>query len=291
MKAYDNYIFDLYGTLVDIHTEENDPLVWKKLALFYGYYDADYSSEELKERYAAIIAGEEYKMKSEKKDDAHEAHPEVQIEEVFQKLFEEKGVKADPTLAVHAGQFFRILSTDYVKLYDGVTDLLEALKKTGKKIYLLSNAQRSFLQSMRCTHLESQSTLTIFSSLQPVGVKKNRTAEFFQLLIDKYNLDITKSIMIGNDGISDIAGAKSVGLDTFYIHSNISPKLPEETVILPDGTVKKTEDRAGCRLCVRWNGHGASQGAAAGRIREDYQRRLPSIHSSQFFHKILALTY
>ena len=71
MKAYDNYIFDLYGTLVDIHTEENDPLVWKKLALFYGYYDADYSSEELKERYAAIIAGEEYKMKSEKKDDAH----------------------------------------------------------------------------------------------------------------------------------------------------------------------------------------------------------------------------
>lgn len=133
MKAYDNYIFDLYGTLADIHTEENDPLVWKKLALFYGYYDADYSSEELKERYAAIIAGEESKMKSEKKDDAHEAHPEVQIEEVFQKLFEEKGVKADPTLAVHAGQFFRILSTDYVKLYDGVTDLLEALKKDGQK--------------------------------------------------------------------------------------------------------------------------------------------------------------
>ena len=106
MKTYDNYIFDLYGTLVDIHTEENDPLVWKKLALFYGYYDAGYSSEELKERYAAIIAGEESKMKSEKKDDAHEAHPEVQIEEVFQKLFEEKGVKADPTLAVHAGQSF-----------------------------------------------------------------------------------------------------------------------------------------------------------------------------------------
>ena len=146
MKAYDNYIFDLYGTLVDIHTEENDPLVWKKLALFYGYYDADYSSEELKERYAAIIAGEESKMKSEKKDDAHEAHPEVQIEEVFQKLFEEKGVKADSTLAVHAGQFFRILSTDYVKLYDGVIDLLEALKKKGKKIYLLSNAQRIFTE-------------------------------------------------------------------------------------------------------------------------------------------------
>ena len=45
--------------------------------------------------------------------------------------------------------------------------------------------------------------------------------------------------MIGNDGVSDIAGAKSVGLDTFYIHSNISPKLPEKTETLPDGTGKK----------------------------------------------------
>lgn len=152
-------------------------------------------------------------------------------------------MKADPTLAVHAGQFFRILSTDYVKLYDGVTDLLEALKKKGKKIYLLSNAQR-ILQSMRCTRLESQSILTIFLSSSTCGVKKP-DSRFFQLLIDKYNLDITKSVMIGNDGISDIAGAKSVGLDTFYIHSNISPKLPEETVILPDGTEKNGRS---CRM-------------------------------------------
>lgn len=34
MKAYDNYIFDLYGTLVDIHTEENDPLYGKSWRFF-----------------------------------------------------------------------------------------------------------------------------------------------------------------------------------------------------------------------------------------------------------------
>ena len=257
MKAYDNYIFDLYGTLVDIHTEENDPLVWKKLALFYGYYDADYSSEELKERYAAIIAGEEYKMKSEKKDDAHEAHPEVQIEEVFQKLFEEKGVKADPTLAVHAGQFFRILSTDYVKLYDGVTDLLEALKKKGKKIYLLSNAQRIFTEYEMHTLGIAKYFDDIFIS-STCGVKKP-DSRFFQLLIDKYNLDITKSVMIGNDGISDIAGAKSVGLDTFYIHSNISPKddkKPDSTYYLPAMDMKKVKELgriapAHCFQCLK----------------------------------------
>ena len=30
--TYDNYIFDLYGTLVDIHTDESDTAIWEKLA-------------------------------------------------------------------------------------------------------------------------------------------------------------------------------------------------------------------------------------------------------------------
>lgn len=38
--TYDNYIFDLYGTLVDIHTDESDTAIWEKLAMFYGYYGA-----------------------------------------------------------------------------------------------------------------------------------------------------------------------------------------------------------------------------------------------------------
>ena len=45
-------IFDLYGTLVDIHTDEEKPEVWKKLALFFRYYGADYTPAELKEAYS-----------------------------------------------------------------------------------------------------------------------------------------------------------------------------------------------------------------------------------------------
>ena len=33
-RRYETYIFDLYGTLVDIHTEEEAEAVWEKLALF-----------------------------------------------------------------------------------------------------------------------------------------------------------------------------------------------------------------------------------------------------------------
>ena len=32
---YENYIFDLYGTLIDIHTDEGEQKLWKALAKYY----------------------------------------------------------------------------------------------------------------------------------------------------------------------------------------------------------------------------------------------------------------
>lgn len=170
---YESYIFDLYGTLVDIRTNEEREELWDKLALFYGYYDAHYTPEELKRRYGELVSGKEAALKERldseaagseaalkersgdetaahravyKKDDVHESHPEIKIEQVFSALFKEKGVEADETLAIHAGQFFRILSTEYVRLYDGVVKVLKTLRAAGSKVYLLSNAQRIFTE-------------------------------------------------------------------------------------------------------------------------------------------------
>ena len=137
---YESYVFDLYGTLVDIHTEEGKDELWEKLALFHGYYDAHCTPEELKQRYGELVSGKEKNLKNkldltiEKKDDVHESHPEIKIEQVFAALFEEKGVVADEALAIHAGQFFRILSTEYVRLYEGVIKVLGTLKASGSKV-------------------------------------------------------------------------------------------------------------------------------------------------------------
>lgn len=215
---YKNYIFDLYGTLVDIHTDEESGELWEKLALFYGYYDALYTPEELRTRFRSLVAGKEA--------DTHEAFPEIKIEDVFEVLFAEKGVKAAAALSVHAGQFFRVLSTEYVKLYDGATELLTAIREAGGKLYLLSNAQRIFTEYE--LHLLGIALLfdDIFISSE-YGVKKPER-RFFEMLLDKHGLNVAESIMIGNDLRSDIGGAKSVGLATYYIHSNISPELKEE---------------------------------------------------------------
>ncbi len=41
MKNYQNYIFDLYGTLLDIRTDEDDPLLWDRMAALYSCCGAD----------------------------------------------------------------------------------------------------------------------------------------------------------------------------------------------------------------------------------------------------------
>ncbi len=230
---YDNYIFDLYGTLVDIHTDEHSPQLWKKLALFYGFYDALYTPAELQDAYFQMVAGQEA--------DTHEAHPEIQIEQVFAALFAKKGVSADETLAIHAGQFFRILSTRYIRLYPYAAELLATLHHSDSHVYLLSNAQRIFTEYELHTLGIAQYFDDILIS-SDYGIKKP-DSRFFRTLIDRHRIHPEDSIMIGNDGVSDIGGAKSVGLHTLYIRSNISPKedLPEADYVLCRMDLRRVE--------------------------------------------------
>lgn len=48
MTGYRTCIFDLYGTLVDIHTDENAPQVWEALAAHYSARGAVYRPKELR---------------------------------------------------------------------------------------------------------------------------------------------------------------------------------------------------------------------------------------------------
>ena len=239
---YKNYVFDLYGTLVDIRTDEEDINVWSKLALFYGYYDAIYDAEELNKRYLSLVNQEEDELISSLSD-VHEAHPEIKLESVFKRLYEEKGVKPSDELVLHTGQFFRVLTTEYIKLYDGVIELLSRLKKAGKKVYLLSNAQRIFTEYELHVLNIAQYFDDIFIS-SDYGTKKP-DKRFFNMLIEKHSIKPNESIMIGNDMRSDIEGAQNVGMNTMYIHSNISPELvgkPEADFVLAEMDMKRIMD-------------------------------------------------
>ena len=146
---YQNYVFDLYGTLVDIHTDEEQQMLWEKMTMFYGYQGAFYTPAELHDAFYDMVHDLEDMQKSEMLktgEYAHEAFPEIQIEDVFLGLFQKKNVERDMDFAILTGQFFRALSTEYIRLYEGVPQMLSALKNTGAGVYLLSNAQRAFTE-------------------------------------------------------------------------------------------------------------------------------------------------
>ncbi|MCX4268949.1 MAG: HAD family hydrolase [Lachnospiraceae bacterium] len=218
---YHTCIFDLYGTLIDIHTDEDQMVLWEKLALFLSYYGVFYSAVELQEVYLKIVR----EMQSGKdllRNDKHEAYPEIQIEQVFLKIFQRKQVEVGLDLAVLVGQFFRVLSTEYIKLYKGTISMLEELKRAGKHLYLLSNAQRIFaLYEMKALGIEEYFEGILISS---DFAYKKPDSRFFEELIGRYKIERDTAIMIGNDGVCDIMGARKAGLHTLYVHSNLSPK-------------------------------------------------------------------
>lgn len=241
---FKNYVFDLYGTLVDIRTNEWKTYLWKKMSEFYGFYQAKYTPMELKKAYIECIQEEEKQLYEKMKGKAginDISDIDIQIENVFLKLFERKGVKANMDLAVHAGQMFRIVSMKFENVYDGVFEFLDSLKKAGKKIYLLSNAQYIFTgYEINALGLTPYFDGIFISSNECC---KKPSAAFYNTLLNKYNLKKEETIMIGNDQYADIQGAKNVGLSTLYIHTEISPdyiedECPADFKIL-DGDFKK----------------------------------------------------
>lgn len=223
MKQYRNYIFDLYGTLVDIRTDENDRHLWENMSLFYGYYGAHYEADELHQAYLALVNAKEKALKQEHVVQyTHESHPEIRIEKVFRELYDAKGVAVDEPLVLHTGQMFRIRSTRYVRLYAYAKELLTTLKDAGRGVYLLSNAQRIFTE-YELNYLGIHDLFDGILISSDEGCKKP-DERFYRLMLERYGIEAAESLMIGNDMDTDIAGAGSVGMDSFYIRSAISPR-------------------------------------------------------------------
>ncbi|MGN1466885.1 MAG: HAD family hydrolase [Ruminococcus sp.] len=237
---YKNYIFDLYGTLIDINTNEWDMDLWDKMAILYGYKGAVYTGEEINKAYGRLV--EEEKAKVHKKHRDYKVI-DIKIEKVFKKLFDEKGVKATKAEVLNIAAAFRCYSTVYIKLYDGVTDLLESLKAKGKNVYLLSNAQRSFTANeLKMLDLEKYFDGIVISSDEECS---KPDVNYFKILFDRYGLKKQESVMIGNDYISDISGAADFGIDSLYIHQSISPDIEGElrsNYKVMDGDVYKIKE-------------------------------------------------
>lgn len=237
----DDCIFDLYGTLVDIRTDEEKPELWENLYLNYHKKGLTFDSTQLKLEYEKLVKEEILRMKREgqkreeeawgrsqnaKKEEARylsrvsEYDPEIDLTRVFAQLFEES--KPTDPLIWDFGRCFRELSIEKLSLYPEARAMLLAIRAAGKRVWLLSNAQRVFTGP----ELQKLGIDVCFNGIyisSDYGCKKP-DPRFFNILLKEQGIDPAHAIMIGNDGNCDIAGARQVGLHTLYLHSETSPK-------------------------------------------------------------------
>lgn len=229
---YTDLIFDLYGTLVDIHTEENH-LVWEKTALYFGYYGAHYTPAELESDFRQALSRRETKA-----GQSYECFPDIPFEDVMEELFRKKGVTENSHyLAVQAAQLFRIASTDYIRLYPNVIPVLRRLREKGFRLWLLSNAQKIFT-AYELRHLGLEEAFDGIFLSSDYGCRKP-DRRFFQVLLDQAHLDPGSCLMIGNDRETDIAGATAAGLSTLYMHTELTPpdQAPADPAHYPEGSL------------------------------------------------------
>lgn len=214
---YTDLVFDLYGTLVDIHTEEDDR-VWEKTAFYFGFYGASYTGPELKAAFQSAMRAREARA-----GQSYECFPDLPFEETMADLFRAKGVTENAdTLGINAAQLFRIFSLDYIRLYPHALEALAKLRKAGYRLWLLSNAQAIFTAyELRLLGLGDQLDGIYLSSNYKC---RKPDLRFYQALIDERHLDVSKTMMIGNDRQTDIAGAKAAGMATLYMHTDLTPR-------------------------------------------------------------------
>lgn len=227
---YQNYIFDFYGTLVDIRTDEDSPILWAKMSEIYSAWGASYTADELKSEYKRLVNTEAAKLPE---------HGEPDLRLVFAKLFENKGIACDMQLVKSVSITFRALSREKLRVYDGVKEALAELKNRGKGVYLLSNAQTDFTRP----EIEMMGLTKYFDDIfisSEAGYKKP-SKEFYDRLISRFGLNPKNCLMVGNDETADIQGAIMSGMDSLYLHTECSPEIEESraTYVVMDGDWKK----------------------------------------------------
>lgn len=212
-------IFDLYGTLMNIHTDEERDSLWSSFAKKMKKYK-EYNKDELRKEYLALCA--EFQKDIE----------EIDILKVFEILYPAADLN---DIAVT----FRKLSTDFIHPYFGVKKLLKTLKKDGHRVFLLSNAQASFTNY----ELDRFKLKPYFDGIflsSDYGIKKPNI-EYYKKLIEVYNIDVNHAVMIGNDYKNDILPPKELGLKAIYIESNQSYFTDVEDKIVNFGFKKVYE--------------------------------------------------
>jgi len=210
--AIKGILFDLYGTLIDIHTDESLEEIYRGIAHFLTYHGIHLHRGEVRDRYWEIL--------KQQKEGNTEEYPEIDVEIVWNTFLENEGLESSPSrhhLAVTLAQLFRGLSRKRLQLYPDVKRILDGLR-SGCLLGIVSDAQPCYaLPEIRAVGLEGYFDPVIISA--PRGYRKP-DPRLWEDALKGMKLNPSQAIYVGNDMYRDVFGAQRVGLKTIFVDSN-----------------------------------------------------------------------
>ncbi|MBU2766660.1 HAD family hydrolase [Acidithiobacillus ferrivorans] len=209
-------LLDLYGTLINIETNEEMEDVYRGISHYLTYHRVFMNRREVRERYFAIL--------KEQKRQSPEKYPEINVEGIWHTLLVQensKPLKGREKLARELARLHRGLSRTRLERYDGVKRTLKSIQES----YLMatvSDAQRCFaLPEMRVLGIKKYFDVRIISG--DYGYRKP-DPRLFAMAVEQLEVAPHEAIYVGNDMYRDIYGAQQAGLKTIFVDSNQGSK-------------------------------------------------------------------
>ena len=214
-------LFDLYGTLIDIETDEAMDEIYRSIAHFLTYQGVYLHRGEVRDSY--------YQILKQQKAESGEKYPEIDVLAIWQSFLSLHGIHPATErtrLSIILSHLYRGISRKRLQLYPEVLLVLETLQ-VNYLIGLVSDAQPCYaLPELQSLGLGGYFSPMVISADH--GYRKPDT-RLFDKALERMKLQPDQVIYVGNDMYRDIYGAKRAGLKTIFVDSNQGEKIYQNT--------------------------------------------------------------
>ena len=194
-------LFDIYGTLIDIHTNEQRDDIFETLSRFLGYRRLVISPTALKELYFSELHQQFARSR--------ERFPEVDVARAFERALSDQSRNADRFLTVLVTQLYRSLSRERFGLFPDTFWTLTEFRKR-YRLGIVTDAQRLFsCPELRMLRIEDFFDSIVISS--DYGFRKP-DPRLFHIALAAMDARPEESVYIGNKYETDLLGAHDAGL-------------------------------------------------------------------------------
>lgn len=209
-------LFDINGTLIDIHTDEGIDEIYRAISHFLTYHGTYLHRGEVREQY--------YRIMDEQVKGRGEDHPEFDAVALWREFLTRnvdpartpypEDMQGMPRFLAH---MYRGISRHRLELYPDVKSVLDELKPNFPMAVVSDGQSAWAMPEMRAKGIDGYFAPIIISG--DYGFRKP-DPRLFQTALDGIGAQPEEVLFVGNDMYRDVFGAGRMGMKTVFFASN-----------------------------------------------------------------------